>query len=690
MLHTSRHLSYKCRDRYQKARRGVVAEATHASFPARPVKTRTHDGFSGLDRTLHHIRPLKRRGLGTLSSLKLSHDYIRQNPSVLQCLSNLSMKENSFQILHPEIAGNTKLRTPQREGYDAIAAHFASPEAPREVAVVLPVGCGKSGLMTIAPFAVKSNRVLLIAPGTRIAGQLHSKDFNPASDEFFYRKCDVLTGSTFPEAAEIRGSTSNLGDLEAADVVITNIQQVQGTNNKWLLTLPADFFDLILFDEGHHNVAQSWQQLREHFPNAKIINLSATPARADGQVMEGEVIYSFPVARAIAEGYVKRLKAVVLSPATLKFVREVDGVEQEVSREEVIRLGEDDADFRRSIVSSKETLGTIVDCSIQQLKWLRETSGNNKHKIIASALNYRHCIQIKEAFQARGMRAEYVHSREEESTDHVLQLLEADELDVIVQVRKLGEGFDHKWLSVAAICSIFSNLSPFVQFVGRIMRVAVQNDPTNANNQGIVVYHAGGNVAQRWSDFKDFSDADQAYFDDLLITEEVFAPNTGETQVIEPGVPAPLIAPALFEITTQTDVEITEDDLVEMSPAQRDAYELLVKEIGAEQLLRRLQLSPLQPRRQDARRAAKKALDDEVKNAVGRILGARGVRHGGRELDTKHLGRDNFVIVKSMLDRKAAQLVGQPLDSRSEWSAEQIAQIRDGLPRLTEEVLAEL
>lgn len=597
------------------------------------------------------------------------------------------MKENAFQKLEPNVNGNLSLRVPQREGYDAIAAHFASSEAEREVAVVLPVGCGKSGLMTIAPFAVKGQRVLLIAPGTRIAGQLHSKDFNPNHEEFFYRKCAVLPEGTFPEVAEIRGERTNMGDLEAADVVITNIQQLQGTENKWLAALPADFFDLILFDEGHHNVAESWQQLRTRFPQARIINMSATPTRADGQVMEGQVIYSFPVVRAIAEGYVKRLKAVVLSPATLSFVREADGVEQEVTREEVIRLGEDDADFRRSIVSSRETLGTIVDCSIQQLKWLRKTSGNKKHKIIVSALNYRHCIQIKEAYQARDMRADYVHSREEENTDKVLQKLEADELDVIIQVRKLGEGFDHKWLSVAAVCSIFSNLSPFVQFVGRIMRVAVQNDPNNPNNQGIVVYHAGANVAQRWSDFKDFSEADQAYFDDLLITEEVFTPGATGTQEIEPAVPTPLITPPMFEITTQTGVEISEDNLVKMSPEQRAAYERLVKEVGAAQLMQHLKLTP---RRQDARLAAKKALDDEVKNAVIRILGAKRINPKGKSLDKKHIGRENFAVVKSMVDRKAAQLVGQPLDSRGEWSAEQISQIRDLIPQIIEEVAREV
>jgi superfamily II DNA or RNA helicase len=53
---------------------------------------------------------------------------------------------------------------------------------------------------------------------------------------------------------------------------------------------------------------------------------------------------------------------------------------------------------------------------------------------------------------------------------------------VIVQVRKLGEGFDHRYLAVAAVFSVFSSLSPFVQFVGRIMRVIKQDAPGDVLN----------------------------------------------------------------------------------------------------------------------------------------------------------------------------------------------------------------
>ena len=164
---------------------------------------------------------------------------------------------------------------------------------------------------------------------------------------------------------------TNVGDMQEADVVITNIHQLQGASNRWLQALPADFFDLIVFDEGHHNVADSWQGLRAKFPEARIVNFSATPTRADGQLMSGRILYSYPVGRAIQEGYIKHLKAVVLNPRTLRYVRREDGHEIEVSLEEVRRLGEEDADFRRSIVTSTETLNTIVNASIRELEKLR-------------------------------------------------------------------------------------------------------------------------------------------------------------------------------------------------------------------------------------------------------------------------------------------------------------------------------
>jgi superfamily II DNA or RNA helicase len=444
------------------------------------------------------------------------------------------MKENRFQTLIPLIDGNTSLRIPQKEAYEAIKSNYEVNPDIKEVGIVLPVGCGKSGCITITPFALKSARTLVVAPNLNIADQL-LKDFDPTKGITFYQKCQVLKGAKLPEPAEIRGGTSNISDLVEADVVITNIQQLQGNENQWLNSLPGDFFDLILFDEAHHNVATTWENLRSKFPNARVVNYSATPLRADGKKMSGQIIYSFPVARAIKEGYVKQLKAIVLNPQTLKYVRKDNGIETEVSLEEVIKLGEDDSDFRRSIVTSKETLETIVNVSIRELDRIRKFTGDSKHKIIASALNYTHCHQIVSAYQEKGKRTAFVHSKEEGKENvRIYKLLENHELDVIVQVRKLGEGFDHKYLSVAAVFSIFANLSPFVQFVGRIMRVIEEGNPNSILNHGTVIFHAGSNIQNRWTDFQEYSQADQEYFQNLLPLEGLDFSNSNEIEVQPP------------------------------------------------------------------------------------------------------------------------------------------------------------
>src|SRR3984885_6788406 len=157
------------------------------------------------------------------------------------------VENNPFQTREPNVANNDRIPTPQREAYEALADFASNPaEQDREIGIVLPVGCGKSGCITLTPFAFEATRTLVVAPGLNIAKQLHD-DFDPARAEMFYLKCAVLDGAPYPEPVEIRGTTTNRADLDEADVVITNIHQLQGTGNRWLQDLPADFFHLIHF-----------------------------------------------------------------------------------------------------------------------------------------------------------------------------------------------------------------------------------------------------------------------------------------------------------------------------------------------------------------------------------------------------------------------------------------------------------
>lgn len=589
---------------------------------------------------------------------------------------------NQFSLLTPNILQNSKIREPQIESYKNILSHFSKPSFEREVGIVLPVGCGKSGAIGLTPFALKAKRALVIAPNLAIAEQLY-KDFTYSRPDTFYKKCEVLIDD-FPEPAEIRGKTVNKADLIEADVVVTNIQQLQGDDNRWLNNLESDFFDLIIFDEAHHNVAETWQNLKDHFPQANIVNFSATPLRADGRKMAGDIIYSYSVQDAIKAGYVKSLKAIQLNPENLKFVRD-DGKEQEVPLEEVIKLGEEDSKFRKSIITSTETLNTIVDASIHQLYKMRKETDCNKLKIIASALNYTHCKQIVAAYNAKGLKADFVHSLED--TKHnakVYKKLESHELDVIVQVRKLGEGFDHPYLSVAAVFSIFGNLSPFVQFIGRVMRVIEQNNPNSILNHGVIVYHAGGNIIPRWNDFKEFSAADQQYFESLLPTEYVPVTN-GEGNKDGSYIN---IEKEEINVIAQTNVKIKTSYLLDDESIK--ALELL-KAKGVipesynpdEEILQNIK-----PTKVQQRQAKRTLLDALIKTKVGYILSTLGLNAEAKNLDKSYLA-SNFVFLKSKLDQKINALIGIEKNMRDEMTIEQIELAISSIDQIAEHIILE-
>lgn len=594
---------------------------------------------------------------------------------------------NPFQDRVPNIGENHLIRTPQREAFQALADYANNPgETEREVGIVLPVGCGKSGCITLTPFAFRSSRTLVVAPGVPIATQL-ANDFNPSNAGMFYQKCQILTEGPYPEPVEIRGTATNRSDLEEANVVITNIHQLQGNANHWLQTLPVDFFDLILFDEGHHSVADSWEALKARFPAARIVNFSATPLRADGQIMAGRVLYSYPIFRAIQEGYVKRLKAVQLNPRTLSYVRRADAQEIEVSLEEVRRLGEEEAEFRRSIVTSAATLNTIVDASIRELDRLRAETGETRLKIIASALNFEHCRQIVEAYRARNRRADYVHSREHApANSRVMEQLNNHQLDVIVQVRKLGEGFDHPFLSVAAVFSIFSNLSPFVQFVGRIMRVIQQNAPGHILNQGVVVFHAGANIARQWTDFQHYSEADKDYLDQFLPLEGLDPAGIPDVREV---VPVPHFGDEI-EVRAQSEVRLEEIHLLEED--ETAAIRLLQDRgiISGNFDPTRQALQPVPTTRVAQRQAKRSSLDTRVLSEAARILRDRDLNAVGRELDRQHLGRDNLIVVKAAIDRQVNTAVDRTSGQRHEFSRAELDQIDAGFTEIVKAAIREV
>ena len=190
----------------------------------------------------------------------------------------------------------------------------------------------------------------------------------------------------------------------------------------------------------------------------------------------------------------------------------------------------------------------------------------------------------------------------------------------------LGEGFDHPLLAVAMVGSIFANLGPFVQFVGRVMG-SINQIAGHPLNQGVVVFHVGANVARRWNDFRSFSEADQGYFAELLPDLEA-VDFTGDTVERVPGGGGSLQPVEILEERGVRAADMQPTPVTRAAALLQQLADLGITPDQAAQELRRLRTT-----RQDRREARRASLTERTQNEAGGICGRLGINHRGRTLD---------------------------------------------------------
>jgi len=578
-----------------------------------------------------------------------------------------------FTTVEASIENNELLRDPQREGHAASQNFFES--GGQKAIMQLPVGCGKSGLISILPFGIAKGRVLVIAPNLTIRRELE-KVLDVTNRRFcFFHKCKVLAQEVMsggPYIAVLDGKDANIHDCDRSHIVVTNIQQLASSADRWLPAFPDNYFDLILVDEGHHSAAPSWLKVFDRFPNAKVVNLTATPFRSDRKDIEGDFIYRYSFKRAMIKGYIKKLQAIYVAPQELYFTYEGDDYHHTL--EEVLQLKEE-AWFSRGVAMSSECNRHIVDASLDKLEKLRQ-SGTN-HQLIAVAMSVNHARAIRSLYSERGYEAAEIHSEmPPDKQAEVLQKLRSGLLDCLVQVQMLGEGFDHPHLSVAAIFRPFRSLPPYVQFVGRIMRVVVQNDPRHPDNYGYVVTHIGLNLDRQLEDFRDMERDDMAYFEALLSGVEPPPPEDvleGKARMkLRPDmiVKEEIISQFFEEDFLDTEDEVLLEELKAHAESLGfDGNDLIEAIKKQKKEVRRLKeaSAPLPVLPQKQRIEARKRLNEEVNRAAKLLLNRLDLEFNGRDIAFKIFPGlatgNNFVaavqLVHSGIDKKLGIKSGQ-------------------------------
>ena len=188
-----------------------------------------------------------------------------------------------------------ELRPYQQQAREAVERDWA--EGFRRTLLVLPTGCGKTIVFSkiIEDAVRKGQRCLILAHRGELLEQ--------ASDK-------LLTATGLRCAVE-KAEESSLESWYR--VTVGSVQSLQ--REKRLERFPPDWFGVIVVDEAHHCLSESYQRVLEHFSEARVLGVTATPDRGDmrnlGQYFE-HLAYEYTLPRAIRDGWLCPIKAVTI------------------------------------------------------------------------------------------------------------------------------------------------------------------------------------------------------------------------------------------------------------------------------------------------------------------------------------------------------------------------------------------
>jgi len=604
--------------------------------------------------------------------------------------------EQFFTDTAASIYGNENLRMPQLDGYQSIVEHFEGNSEPCYLQI--PVGCGKSGLMGITPFGLSTGRILIVAPNLTIKKTILS-ELDISNPNCFYTKRGILAPPlTGPFITELK-TGANIHDCDNAHIVIANIQRFAGDSNKWYEKFPQDYFKMILVDEGHHNVASSWMRLFDYFSEAKIVSYTATPLRGDGQEVVGRRVYNFGYGQSMIMGYISQIESIYVEPTTISFTAR--GEHHTLSLEEVLEMRERDW-FSRGIALSEECNRHIVEASIRQLNEVRKHGA--PRMIIASACTVNHATDVAALYHEYGLKSEVLTGDiSDDEKARIENLLRQGAIDVVTQVQMLGEGYDLGTLSVAAVFRPYRSLSPYIQFIGRVIRLADPTVPFSPGNKVYVVSHVGLNDERWWEDFTNFDREDQQFFAQYLGSE------SEETVIDEDGTPRLTMRPFMRVLNETVENYSKKGYLKEIDSAMVDEVLNVIRSRGfdplefgltEEMMKRRLQVAraeiqhipaqelPVQPQRR--KEALRKRLAQQARSMADTVINRLKLKHMGRDLLRYFPGRGphNVAILTSLANGWINNAMSIQAGGRDNASIEQFEAGLQAVPDLTDSLTA--
>jgi len=338
-------------------------------------------------------------------------------------------------------------REPQLGAIHSIAGHFA--QSGEQAIVTMPTGSGKTAVIVAACFVLRAKRALIISPSRLVREQI-AEQFDDMSLLRRLHAFDLLATNR-PKLKVISSRIRREEDwnmLADFDVVVATLQSVS-PGYKEIPDPPENLFDVVVVDEAHHASASTWDVLLRSFPRARRILFTATPFRRDGKEIRGNFVYTYPLEKARLDGVFGKIRYEPVDAQGPTLERDV-AVAKQV--EQTFRADRTRG-FSHLVLVRTDTKERAKELS---LVYAEHTSLN------LISLNSSHSL----AYAKR-----------------TIKRLRAKEIDGIITVNMLGEGFDFPNLKIAGIHSPHKSLAATLQFIGRFAR-------TSEPDLGIATFHA--------------------------------------------------------------------------------------------------------------------------------------------------------------------------------------------------------
>ncbi len=379
------------------------------------------------------------------------------------------------------------LRRCQQEAFGALANYYRG--GGEDAACVMAVGAGKTALGVVASLGLARRRALIVTPGNVIRGTFDTALDHRQSRNVLYNLPGGPLIPGFPppevrtldrEEGSVRGVTRQ--ELMAADIIVTNFHSLgTGDDPDDLLTkLAPDDVDFIVVDEAHIAAAESYQRLFRHFERALTLLMSACFQRLDGRPIDADVVYRYRLIDSIADGNAKNLRVHQFAPDPVATTYEMvwpDGYREEiVGREALLELIADERKLARITAKSHEPIRQVMRTVRVCLDAQAEILYPIKPRVLFSAIGERHAEQISMIANEHGIPCAWLHhSMPETQIRRTRERFESDagDLQGIVQLKMLGQGYDFPPISVVAPLRPYGSFSEFYQFIGRGIRVLV-------------------------------------------------------------------------------------------------------------------------------------------------------------------------------------------------------------------------